>query len=637
MQPATAQTEATRSGILTTLGATVGLAFGPSVIANLTVTAYITPIEQEFGWLRSDVSFAFSLVAYMIVVVSPLQGMLVDRFGPRRVVLTSIPLFALSLAAIYLTPGNIYVYYFLWALVPIAGLGLWPLGYLQAVTPWFDRKLGLALGCANAGIGVGSTFLPMLVIGPIIAAYSWRHAVLAIAFLVLFVSWPVVAYCLREPSAAEVAARKLTAAGKSFGLAFKQAMREPTFWMLNLGFFLLGVTATSLVTQQVPLLRDAGWTVDETTRLQTTFGFGLLFARVAVGFVIDHIFAPRVLTTVSIGGAVACVLYAMYPDLGYVSAILIGFLLGAEFDVLAFLIKRYYGNVAYGRIYGVIFGVFYLGSAVGIWGLPKLREASADLSYDNALYAAAGSCSLRRCSWRSCRSTVTPRATRRNPLPVRRPPKISNRPGAPMRFATTTLLAALLGTCTCFSAAAQVRNLRPVTDAMLQNPDPADWLSWRRTLNHWGYSPLTQVNARNVAQLRLVWTRPLAQGVQEGTPLVHDGVMFFPNPNDITQAIDAATGDLIWEYRRPVQEDNNDYIPFPSINRNLAIYGNLILDNGADNFAYALDARTGALAWETRFSTTAAAHSTARGRSSQTAKSFRAGAASRRVVPRRAC
>jgi MFS family permease len=388
MQTATTTTsEASRNGILTAFGAMIGLALGPSVIANLTVTAYITPIEQEFGWLRSDVSFAFSLVAYMIVVMSPLQGMLVDRFGPRRVVLTSIPLFALSLAAIYFTPANIYVYYLLWALVPIFGLGLWPLGYLQAVTPWFDRKLGFALGCANAGIGVGSTFLPMLVIGPMIAAYSWRHAVLVVALLVLFVSWPAVAYCLREPS--ESAARKLTSAGRSFGLEFKRAMREPTFWVLNAGFFLLGVTATSLVTQQVPLLRDAGWTAEETTRLQTTFGFGLLFARVAVGFVIDHIFAPRVLTTVSIGGAAACVLYALYPDLGYVSALLIGFLLGAEFDVLAFLIKRYYGNVAYGRIYGVIFGVFYLGSAVGIWGLPKLRELSADLSYDNGLYAAA--------------------------------------------------------------------------------------------------------------------------------------------------------------------------------------------------------------------------------------------------------
>ncbi|HET7923973.1 MAG TPA: MFS transporter, partial [Rhodanobacteraceae bacterium] len=273
------QSEASRNGILTTLGATVGLAFGPSVIANLTVTGYITPIEQEFGWLRSDVSFAFSLVAYMIVIMSPLQGVLVDRFGPRRVVLTSIPLFALSLAAIYFTPNNIYVFYLLWAIVPVAAIGLWPLGYLQAVTPWFDRKLGLALGCANAGIGVGSTFLPMLVLGPLIAALSWRHAILALAFLVFFVSWPIVAFCLREPSSTDVAARKLTSASRAFGLPFRHAMREPTFWVLTLGFFLLGVTATSLVTQQAPLLRDAGWTAAETTRLQTTFGFGLLFAR----------------------------------------------------------------------------------------------------------------------------------------------------------------------------------------------------------------------------------------------------------------------------------------------------------------------------------------------------------------------
>src|SRR5512139_3647093 len=78
---------------------------------------------------------------------------------------------------------------------------------------------------------------------------------------------------------------------------------------------------------------------------------------------------------------------------------------------------------------------------------------------------------------------------------------------------------------------AQPRQLRPVTEAMLANPDPGDWLSWRRTRNHWAYSPLDQVTKRNVAQLRLVWTRPLAEGVQEGTPLVHDGMMFFPNPN----------------------------------------------------------------------------------------------------------
>ena len=97
----------------------------------------------------------------------------------------------------------------------------------------------------------------------------------------------------------------------------------------------------------------------------------------------------------------------------------------------------------------------------------------------------------------------------------------------------------------------------------------------------------------------MVWTRPLAEGIQEGTPLVHDGVMFFPNPNDLTQAIDGDTGDLLWEYRASCRTALKDYIPIPAINRNLAIYGNFIIDTGTDNYVYALDARTGKLAWET--------------------------------------
>jgi alcohol dehydrogenase (cytochrome c) len=162
-------------------------------------------------------------------------------------------------------------------------------------------------------------------------------------------------------------------------------------------------------------------------------------------------------------------------------------------------------------------------------------------------------------------------------------------------------LPALLGAMLVSAqAVGQIARLTPVTDAMLENPDSADWLGWRRTQNLWGYSPLDQIDRTDVKDLRLVWTRPLGPGVQEGTPLVHDGVMFFPNPSDLTQAIDAATGDLLWEYRRPVPDDLNDYIPFPSINRNLAIYDRLIFDNGADNFAYALDARTGELVWETK-------------------------------------
>ena len=135
---------------------------------------------------------------------------------------------------------------------------------------------------------------------------------------------------------------------------------------------------------------------------------------------------------------------------------------------------------------------------------------------------------------------------------------------------------------------------------MLRDPDPGDWLMWRRTLNSWGYSPLRAISSSNVARLTLVWSRPMAPGLQEGTPLVYQGTMYMPNPNDVTQAINAATGDLIWEYRRKIPGDLKQHIPHPDINRNLAIYGNLIIDNGLDDVLYALDAGTGKLAWETR-------------------------------------
>ncbi|HEX2618056.1 MAG TPA: PQQ-binding-like beta-propeller repeat protein, partial [Flavobacteriales bacterium] len=137
----------------------------------------------------------------------------------------------------------------------------------------------------------------------------------------------------------------------------------------------------------------------------------------------------------------------------------------------------------------------------------------------------------------------------------------------------------------------------PVTDAALLHPDPNDWLMWRRTLDLWGYSPLKQINASNVQQLRLVWSRGLESGTQEGTPLVHDGVMYFPNPQDVVQAIDAVTGDLLWEHRRKVPEDLGKYVLGPYVNRNLAIYGNLIYDHSADGYVYALDARTGKEVW----------------------------------------
>jgi MFS family permease len=266
-------------------------------------------------------------------------------------------------------------------------LGLWPLGYLQPITYWFDRRLGLALGCANAGIGVGSTIVP-LITAALIPFYGWRGALLGLGAIVVAVSWPIVFFCLREPDPNDPGAKE-RAERRAFGVPFSALAKEPSFRILNVAFFMLGLTATSLVSQQVPLLTEAGWSANEARALVSTiFGFSLLVARITVGFVMDQLFAPRVMQTVAIGGAIACILYAVYPDAAIVSAILLGFLLGAEFDVLAFLIRRYYGNVAYGRAYGVIFGIFYLGSGLGITALAWIREAAGN--YDTGMFISAG-------------------------------------------------------------------------------------------------------------------------------------------------------------------------------------------------------------------------------------------------------
>ena len=141
----------------------------------------------------------------------------------------------------------------------------------------------------------------------------------------------------------------------------------------------------------------------------------------------------------------------------------------------------------------------------------------------------------------------------------------------------------------------------PVTDVMLQNPAPSDWLMWRRTLDSWGYSPLDEIDRNNVDDLQLAWSRGLNTGSQQGTPLVYDGVMYMPNPNDTIQAIDAVTGDLFWEYRRPIPDDVGDYLGgLISVNRNIAIYGQFIIDTSNDDYIFALDATTGRLAWETQ-------------------------------------
>src|ERR1700674_1974392 len=153
-----------------------------------------------------------------------------------------------------------------------------------------------------------------------------------------------------------------------------------------------------------------------------------------------------------------------------------------------------------------------------------------------------------------------------------------------------------------FWLAAQVKKLLPVTEAMLRSPAPGDWLNWRRTDNAWGYSPLDQITRQNVQQLQLAWSWSMDDtGAQEATPLVYDGVMYLPNPRGVIQALDAATGDLLWEYRPGrAKATGGDGGEGNGVQRNIAIYGDKIFGTTGDAHIIAVDARSGKLAWDTQ-------------------------------------
>ncbi|MGY8814830.1 MAG: outer membrane protein assembly factor BamB family protein [Gammaproteobacteria bacterium] len=146
---------------------------------------------------------------------------------------------------------------------------------------------------------------------------------------------------------------------------------------------------------------------------------------------------------------------------------------------------------------------------------------------------------------------------------------------------------------------AQMESFEPVTDETLLNPDSGDWLMYSRTYDNQRFSPLDQINRNNIDQLQMVWSHEMHEGTQENIPLVYNGVMFVANPRSVIQAVDAKSGELIWEYKRELPADIDDHQNAVGRARTLAIYHDMIYHSAADGYVIALDAKTGTLRWET--------------------------------------
>ncbi|WP_103356037.1 MFS transporter [Amycolatopsis sp. CA-128772] len=373
----------TRRGWSTAVAALIGLTCGPSVLTVTTFGAFITPLDREFGWGVPAITLGASILSVTIMVISPVQGLLIDRFGGRRLVLCSAPVFAVSLMAMYFLPDNLTTFYLAWAIIPLCGLGLWPVSYLRVTAGWFERRLGLALGIANSGIGVGTVLIPILTTA-LIATLGWRATFLALGVVAL-AAFPVAFFFLAEPSPR---ATGVQATGDSL----KAAARKRPFWVILAAFFLLGTIGSAVLVHQIRLLLDAGIAPGVANLMPAALGVALIVARLVTGWLLDRVRVSVIMVVDLAGGVVSSLLFASGPNVAtaIIAAALAGLLIGAEFDVLSYLVPRYFGRRAFGKIYGIAFAVFQLAAAAAAYVVSVSRASFG--SYTPAMLVLAVLC-----------------------------------------------------------------------------------------------------------------------------------------------------------------------------------------------------------------------------------------------------
>jgi MFS family permease len=360
----------------------VGMVLGPASVLIYSFGVFVGPLEREFGWTRGQISLAATVIVFVSVLTQPLQGALVDRFGVRRMVLISIPIFCASIAGLYFLPPSIFVFYLAWALITLCGMALWNGSYNKVMAAWYDRKLGLAVGIIGAGQGVGAALVP-LICQTLVTNYGWRTAYVGLALITLIITFLFNALFLYDKPAdkgllpdGDTISHERTQLVEE-GYSFRDALRQKSFWIIALTFFLLGTMTTSIVAHLVPLLVDAKINPQTAVFAMTVFGIAVILGRIVAGILLDYLFAPYVLIGFLLGPVVGLSMLAVGSSGAAVFAwaALLGLGVGAEIDVLGYLIARYCGRVAYAKLYGILLASFQLGGGIGAAALGILRTS----------------------------------------------------------------------------------------------------------------------------------------------------------------------------------------------------------------------------------------------------------------------
>jgi MFS family permease len=360
------------------LAAMLGVAFNGSNILLYTIGALAPQLSQEFGWSHGSIQLASLFTIGTIVLSLPIAGYLSDKYGVRRMTLSSIALTSFCIFLHSFLSGSIVVFYLLASLTALAFVGGLPLTWTKMVTSWFDRRLGLALGLTLLGTGMGGAVLKPTT-AALIAEFGWRGAYIGLAIIPLIVVLPLVLAWFKEPREKVVASHSHDGdiAPVETHITFNQALKDWRFWAIAIAYIPIGFAVAGLITNMEVILASGGADAGLIVTAGTTFGVSVVIGRIIGGYLLDKYNPGIVGATLIMSLSVSFILLAepgLSVSMTLLAIMLAGFGTGVEFDVLSYLIHRIFGREHYAKIFGSVMALLYIGSAFG----PVLFGATYD-------------------------------------------------------------------------------------------------------------------------------------------------------------------------------------------------------------------------------------------------------------------
>jgi MFS family permease len=364
-----------KRGWLVVFGAMIGLSVGLSPVPFYTMGMFATVLADQFGWSFALMMGALTVQSWVAVFTAPVAGMLVDRYGARPIAMISLVLFGLSYASLGFTTGSIWLFYAQWVLIAIGGAGTLYGTWTSVVAGWFNRNRGLALGIASTGTGLTGIIIKPLTAW-LILQFGWQTAFFVIGALPILIGLPIVFLCFRAPrqsdlqpaAAQEEASETAEVEPLQEGYTVKEAIRTRQFWVMGAAFLFIAFSLTAPTPNLENILRSLDFDLATAGRIGAVFGLSVIFGRIAGGWLLDKLWAPACALVIFALPAIGCIALtqAGISEWGATAAVAaLGVAAGFEFDALAYLVSRYFGQRNYATIYGYFFAVVLTGGGLG--------------------------------------------------------------------------------------------------------------------------------------------------------------------------------------------------------------------------------------------------------------------------------